>query len=378
MDTYGIGRSVEPAQSVPQQAWAVDNSMTLREDELLIDVHIININQISFNDIWEHSGGDVDRLCRRVMEIIQQRGKLHNPVTNTGGMLYGTVSQMGPKYPNLYGVKPGDEIISLVSLSVTPLTLTRITSVDYASAQLEVTGQAILFASAPVVIRPTDIPLRVALAAMDIAGSPACTYQTVYPGQQVLVMGAGSKLGLLCGCAARDRLGSSGRLVGLIRSKEERRALEQTGLFDDIRVVDAANVEAFATRSDDLRNCFDVVLNCISSDNTELVSLMAVRPGGAIFFTTLGCDYKFAALTAESVGKQVQIIPYTGFVEGHANYTLALLRQFPWLQGSMLRKIQNSIHRHEQRADNGDRGRRTQPAATCSAAKKQRPPFAAH
>ena len=35
MDTYGIGRSVEPAQSVPQQAWAVDNSMTLREDELL-------------------------------------------------------------------------------------------------------------------------------------------------------------------------------------------------------------------------------------------------------------------------------------------------------------------------------------------------------
>ena len=282
MDTYGIGRSVEPAQSVPQQAWAVDNSMTLREDELLIDVHIININQISFNDIWEHSGGDVDRLCRRVMEIIQQRGKLHNPVTNTGGMLYGTVSQMGPKYPNLYGVKPGDEIISLVSLSVTPLTLTRITSVDYASAQLEVTGQAILFASAPVVIRPTDIPLRVALAAMDIAGSPACTYQTVYPGQQVLVMGAGSKLGLLCGCAARDRLGSNGRLVGLIRSKEERRALEQTGLFDDIRVVDAANVEAFATRSDDLRNCFDVVLNCISSDNTELVSLMAVRPGGAI------------------------------------------------------------------------------------------------
>ena len=30
----------------------------------------------------------MDRLCRRVMEIIQQRGKLHNPVTNTGGMLY--------------------------------------------------------------------------------------------------------------------------------------------------------------------------------------------------------------------------------------------------------------------------------------------------
>ena len=324
--------------------------MVLREDELLVDVHIISINQISFNEMWEYANGDPERLCRRVTEIIRQRGKLHNPVTNTGGMLYGTVSQMGPKYPNHYGVKPGDEVISLVSLSITPLKLTQISSVDYASAQLEVTGQAILYSGSPVVARPTDIPLRVSIAAMDVAGCPACTHQTVRPGQRVLVMGAGGKIGLLCGCAARDKLADSGRLTGIVRTREEQHALARAGLFDDIRVMDATDAESFTSRAADLLNRFDVVINCISSDNTELVSLMAVKPCGTIYFTTLGCDYKFAALTAESVGKQVQIIPYTGFVEGHADYTLELLRRFPWLQGAMQKEIQDSVYRRRLRA----------------------------
>ena len=348
-DIFGIGRSVEPVRAVPQQAWAVDNNMALRRDELLVDVHIISVNQISFNEMREYTGGDPERLCRRVMEIIRKRGKLHNLVTNTGGMLYGTVARMGPDYPNLYGVKPGDEIISLVSLSVTPLKLTQISSVDEASAQLEVEGKAILYSSAPVVKRPTDIPLRAAISAMEAAGSPTCTHQLVQPGQKVLILGAGGRGGLLCGCAARDKLGPGGRLTGIVRTREERRALERAELYDEVLDLDITAVERFSAKASELMNRFDVVVNCINSDNTELVSLVAVKPCGTIFFTSLGCDYKFAALTAESVGKQVQIVPYTGFMEGHAAYTLGLLRRFPWLQGALQPEYQGSVHRRRQR-----------------------------
>ena len=151
MDTFGIGRSMEPAHSLPQQAWRIDNTTELRPDELLIDVKIVSINLVSFNEIWDETGDNDTLLCQRVMEIIQERGKLHNPVTNTGGMLYGKVAQMGSEYPNLYGLAPGDEIISLASLSITPLKLDRILCVDYACAQLTVEGQAILYASSPVV-----------------------------------------------------------------------------------------------------------------------------------------------------------------------------------------------------------------------------------
>lgn len=154
MDTFGIGRSMEPAHSLPQQAWRIDNTTELRPDELLIDVKIVSINLVSFNEIWDETGDNDTLLCQRVMEIIQERGKLHNPVTNTGGMLYGKVAQMGSEYPNLYGLAPGDEIISLASLSITPLKLDRILCVDYACAQLTVEGQAILYASSPVVKRP--------------------------------------------------------------------------------------------------------------------------------------------------------------------------------------------------------------------------------
>ena len=107
-------------------------------DEVLIDVKIINVNLVSFNEILDETGGDDTLVCRRVLEIIHERGKLHNPVTNSGGMLYGSVRELGPEYPNHFHIKPKDEIISLASLTVTPLRIERIVRVDHESAQLEV------------------------------------------------------------------------------------------------------------------------------------------------------------------------------------------------------------------------------------------------
>lgn len=147
MDSFGLERSIEPRHALAQQAWKIDNTMTLRSDEVLIDVKIININLASFNEILDETGEDRALLCQRVLEIVRERGKLHNPVTNSGGMLYGTVVELGPSYPNIYHIRPKDEIISLSSLTVTPLHITQILRIDCESAQLEVEGQAILYAN---------------------------------------------------------------------------------------------------------------------------------------------------------------------------------------------------------------------------------------
>ena len=50
MDSFGLERSIEPRHALAQQAWKIDNTMTLRSDEVLIDVKIININLASFNE----------------------------------------------------------------------------------------------------------------------------------------------------------------------------------------------------------------------------------------------------------------------------------------------------------------------------------------
>ncbi len=355
LDAFGLSRSLEPSRSMPQQAWKVDNTMELRPDELLVDVKIVSINLVSFNEIWEETGGDDSLLRRRVLEIIGERGKLHNPVTNTGGMLYGTVAGMGPGYPNRYGVKPGDEIISLVSLSIVPLKLERILSVDYESAQLEVEGQAILYAGSPVVKKPQDMPLRVAISAMDEAGAPACTHRIVQGGQEVLVLGASGRTGLLCGYAARDKMGFDGWLVGVVRDRESKALLEEYGLYDEVLDLDASALERFCGAEEGgIARRFDVVINCINSVNTEVASLVAVKPRGTIYFATLGCDYKFAGLTAESVGKEVGIIPYTGFMDGHAEYTLGLLRRFPRMQEALQQQFQ-SVERERIRHEKEER-----------------------
>lgn len=304
LDTFGLGRSIEPGHSLAQQAWKVDNTMSLRPDELLIDVKIISINLVSFHEIWEETGGDETLFCRRILEIIQERGKLHNPVTNTGGMLYGSVAQLGPEYPNKYNIKAKDPVISLVSLTVTPLRLNRILRVDYESAQLDVEGQAILYASSPVIKVPPDLPLRAAISAMDEAGAPTRTYQTVQPGQSVLVLGANGRIGLMCGYAARDKMGTGSRLVGVVRDQESRLQLERHNLFDEILVADATSADFFCgPDSNNIQERFDVVIDCINSANTEAASLVAAKNSGKIYFATLCCDYKFVALTAESIGK---------------------------------------------------------------------------
>ena len=357
LDSFGLERAIEPRHALAQQAWKLDNTMTLRPDEVLIDVKIINVNLVSFNEILDETGGDDALVCRRILEIIHERGKLHNPVTNSGGMLYGSVRELGPEYPNHFHIKPKDEIISLASLTVTPLRIERIVRVDHESAQLEVEGQAILYANSPVVKKPADLPLRAAIAAMDEAGAPTRTYQTVQPGQEVLVLGGSGRIGLMCGYAARDKMGRTGRLVAVVRDAGSRAQLEQYGLFDQVLDLDATDVNAVCSGPAEIAQRFDVVINCVNTADTEAASMAAVKDKGTIYFATICCDYKFVALTAESIGKEIRVIPYTGFLEGHAEYTLELLRRFPQMQSA----IQHQIRADPPSFRSGEDGDRLRP-----------------
>ncbi len=53
--------------------------------------------------------------------IVAERGKHQNPpVTGSGGMLIGTVEQIGPALEGKTDLKVGDKLATLVSLSLTP------------------------------------------------------------------------------------------------------------------------------------------------------------------------------------------------------------------------------------------------------------------
>jgi L-erythro-3,5-diaminohexanoate dehydrogenase len=158
-------------------------------------------------------------VARLVLETVVRRGKQHNPVTGSGGMLLGVVRRVGSLAEHR-GVAVGDRIATLASLSLTPLSLRRIIAVRPASAQIDVEGTAILFASAPLARMPTDMPERLALALLDVAGAAPQVARLAGPRDSVVVLGAGGKSGLLCAAEARRCVGRAGRVIGIEASPE--------------------------------------------------------------------------------------------------------------------------------------------------------------
>src|SRR3954447_9962777 len=98
-DPLGIQRVIAPKGVLPQQAEAVDPSLPIAEDELLIEVESLNIDSASFHQISEACAGDLVRIARHIEELVERRGKQHNPVTGSGGMLIGRVAEVGPAFP---------------------------------------------------------------------------------------------------------------------------------------------------------------------------------------------------------------------------------------------------------------------------------------
>src|SRR6185312_17418037 len=105
---------------------------------------------------------------------ISSRGKMQNPVTGSGGMLVGTVDEVGESSP--LGLAVGDRVATLVSLTLTPLRITDdLAGWDGRSEQVPAEGTAILFARSIAAVLPDDLPDAVSLAVLDVCGCPAAT-----------------------------------------------------------------------------------------------------------------------------------------------------------------------------------------------------------
>ena len=154
---YGTHRVITPEGTLPQPALRLDNTMSIYDNELLIDVQTLNIDSASYTQIKSACNGDANKMKEMILSIVAERGKMQNPVTGSGGMLIGTVKEIGPNFPDK-SLKIGDKIATLVSLSLTPLKINKIKHLDPASDQVDVDAQAILFESGLYAVLPNDIP----------------------------------------------------------------------------------------------------------------------------------------------------------------------------------------------------------------------------
>jgi len=327
---YGLHRVLGPPGVLPQRAERLDPSPPARGGEALIEVERLNIDAASYHQIREEQGGDPDRMRDRVLGIVRERGKLHNPVTGSGGMLIGTVREVGERRTDL---RPGDRIATLVSLTLTPLVIEDLSGWDGSSEQAPATGHAILFEASPFARLPADLSDGVALALFDVAGAPAQVARLAPGRQATLVVGAAGKSGLLSMVAARGR---SQRVLGLVPDASGSETLRQLG-FDEVVTADAtdpigclgAAIEAFGGGEDGVT---DLLVNCVNVPGTEAASILLTREGGTVSFFSMATSFTAAALTAEGLGKDVTMVIGSGYVPGHAAVALDLVRRDPALR----------------------------------------------
>lgn len=334
----GLHRVREPVGALPQAAWRLDPTPALWPDEVRLDVERLNLDAASFRQLTEAHPGDGAAVRAAVAAIVATRGKMHNPVTGSGGMLIGRVAETGPDSP--LGLRAGDRVATLVSLTLTPLHLADgLTGWDGRSEQVPAAGHAILFGRSIAAALPLDLPGETALAVLDVCGAPALTARVVAARTEpsVAVIGAAGKSGSLALAAAR-KAGAT-RRVGLVRDLAEATALRAAGLATQVEIVDARDPVAVLDAVHRAGGPVDVTVVCVDVAGAEGGAILATRARGTVVFFSMATSFPAAALGAEGLAADVELLIGSGYTPGHVRLALELFRTEPGVRALFARRL---------------------------------------
>jgi len=340
----GLHRVLQPSGdqiTLPQTAQRLDASPQIWADEVRIDVEVLNLDAASYRQlcsVHQLPGGGTDGAAVKaaVLDIVAARGKMQNPVTGSGGMLIGTVAEVGPASP--LGLAVGDHVATLVSLSLTPLQITDgLQRWDGLGERVPAAGHAILFGRSIAAVLPTDLDPELALMVMDVCGAPALVARLVreYAAKgvapSVLVLGGAGKSGSMSLAAAADA--GAGRRVAVVPFEREALMLEGTGLADHVVIADARSPLGLSSAVEAAGGAADITVVCVDVPGCEQPALLSTAQGGTVIFFSMATSFAAAALGAEGLAADVRMLVGNGYVPGHADYALELLRNNSAVRG---------------------------------------------
>ena len=327
----GLHRVLAPAGVLPQAADRLDVRRELWPDEVRVRVERLNLDAASFRQL-ERTHADGDAVRQAVLDIVASRGKMQNPETGSGGMLVGTVEEVGPDSP--LGLAVGDRVATLVSLTLTPLVVEDgLARWDGTSEQVPCDGYAVLFGRSIAAVLPDDLPTELSLAVMDVCGAPALTARVVSryvstgsTGRRpvVAVVGGAGKSGSLSLAAAKAA--GARTTIGVVPHDAEADLLTEAKVADVVTVADARDPVALSTAVEEAGGPADVTVVCVDVPGCEGGALLATAPGGTVVFFSMATSFSAAALGAEGLAADVTMLVGNGYTPGHAEHALALLR----------------------------------------------------
>jgi L-erythro-3,5-diaminohexanoate dehydrogenase len=324
LSPYGLHRVIDQPGVLPQAAERLDATLPCQATELEISVDRVHIDASSFLQLRNEHGDNAPAIRAVLLALLQRRGKLHNPVTNSGGMLTGAVSRVGASYPS--PPVTDTRIATLVSLTLTPLHLDFLGEPDLRTGEVRARGKAFLFETGLWVELPSDIPEPASLAALDVAGAPARVRARTRPGARVLIIGAG-RSGALSAVAAAEAGAAEVLVADIDQARLARLALLNLRPIRPI-LGNARDAVAFAGL---VGVPADLTVSCVNVPGIEAACILSTQRNGHILFFSMATDFTRAALGAEGLGCAATLEIGNGYLPGHAAQAIDLLRRYPML-----------------------------------------------
>jgi L-erythro-3,5-diaminohexanoate dehydrogenase len=326
IEALGTTRVLEPPGALPQAASRLDATLPLQPYEIELEVDMLAVDSTSFRQLLESNDRDPVRVGEAIARIVGERGKMHNPVTGSGGILTGTVAAVGGTYPNPPQV--GARVVSLASLTLTPLRLSSVGAVDPAISHVPVSGTAYLPWTAPLAPHPDAIDLDAALAALDVCNAASQTRALIDEDTRTVLVLGGGHGGLLALAAGRDRLGPGSRLA-LIDADEHicRRAreLELCDLALSVDLRDAVGALKALEAAGGARA--DLTIVVVNASDCEAAALLLTADHGTILFFSMATSFTKAALGSEGMASTARMLIGSGYIADRGEYALELVRR---------------------------------------------------
>ena len=354
MNSYGLERSLTPRWTLTPSAWELDNSRELKAGEIRIALERVHVEGTSFRQICQEAGNDEERIKEKINDIVIRRGKLHNPITDTGGLLCGVIEEIDRSYENTRGFKPGDKVICNASLAGLPMYIDRITNIDKVYSQFDAEGYAICLPGMPVNKRPDDIPVDLLLFAFNESGTIYTVSNDAKDKKRIAVLANNNLMAMVYGYTIRKAAGPDAEVYCILDrntpvSAEGPKVEEfKKKVFTDVHYVNVMRpVECLKQFAD--KPPVDMMVNCADIPGAETISVMATRSGGTVIFANFISNYNIALYVTEATSKDLNIKCADGYLDRYAEFDFEIVREIaPYLEGSLVPREKTKMsHRSE-------------------------------
>lgn len=328
----------EPKGSLTVTAWKVDNRKELQSRELRVAIDCISMERDSLLQICSICEYDEEKIKEKIYKIIGERGKLHNPYTESGGLFSGIVEEIAEDFHGERALKPGDRVVSMTTLTALPCYLESIERIDYEYGLLRCKGYAICFETTLLreinQFEPRQI--KHLLRALDEEGNfwGISEMLTSMRADNCVIIGNSLVEIILYARMLKNRnpdviitcLFESSR-GGSLQGEETALLAAIGGLVSHIMFLPMNLPLETAHRVFEAQQYkpVDVVINLEEIKGCESVAALLVRSGGLVCHTNIGNAYSKGMLIADSLGKEVINYALDGVCAHTFDYAMQLV-----------------------------------------------------